>query len=77
MIIETSRGYVKLAVGERRIQVYGEAYYPKDKPWYFLASGKSIRQWENGVPVAADEINLIKQTLEKDFQDKGWHLEWG
>jgi hypothetical protein len=67
---------VKFSVGSQTITVYGEAYGPGFGNPNFVAYVKSLKHWDNGTSVRPDELDLIKKTLEKDFLDNGWHLEW-
>jgi hypothetical protein len=76
MIIDSSRGWVRVSVGGRIIKIYGERVFPDDDSNYFVTSTKSITKWETGEPLKPDEMDIVKNTLEQDFRNKGDVLKW-
>ncbi len=76
MILRESRDWIQISVGDRTVTVYGESLFPRNKPWRFNASTRSITTWDDGQPVTKEEVVLIKSVLEQDFRDRGDPLEW-
>jgi hypothetical protein len=76
VIINDSRGWVRLSVNGRLIKIYGEQIAPKDEPKYFVTSMRSLSHWETGEAATDEEMAEIKATLEKDFEKAGNLLRW-
>jgi len=46
MIVEITRSYVRISVGEKTVKVEGEAYAPGYGSPNFVAYANSIRKWD-------------------------------
>jgi uncharacterized membrane protein len=75
MIIEAYSGYVKLDIAGRVVTVSGERYSAGFGNPTFVAYISSIDKWDDGKIVLPYDVELITNTLKKDFADKGWTLE--
>jgi Immunity protein 74 len=72
-IINVSRGYLRLRVGERTMKLSGEAM-ASGSPVNFYADLVSIKQWEDSTPVTDAERDEIVRELPEVARKRGWVL---
>jgi hypothetical protein len=78
MILEVSRGHIKVRIGERIATVSGEMFFPDNDKLGFAVYSRTIKYWDSpdqDVPITSAEKQLILDDIEADFAKGGHVLE--
>ncbi|WP_369124957.1 MULTISPECIES: Imm74 family immunity protein [unclassified Pseudomonas] len=78
MILEVSRGHVRVQVGGRVVTVQGEMFFPKNEKMGFVLYRDSIRTWDKPNELdalTADEVNSLIAEIQDEFSRGGHTLE--
>ncbi|MHC8335205.1 Imm74 family immunity protein [Pseudomonas sp. LB3P25] len=78
MILEISRGYIQVKIGDRVATAQGEMFFPgNDKIGFVLYRG-SLKFWDapdRNQILTADDINMVIDDIQADFSKGGHTLE--
>ncbi|WP_180727632.1 Imm74 family immunity protein [Paraburkholderia largidicola] len=75
MILDVSRGHIRVKIGNRVVTVQGEMFFPGNDKLGFVVFSDSIKFWDppdQTSPVLSSEKNLILDDIRADF-DRGGH----
>lgn len=78
MILEVSRGHIKVKIGERTATIPGEMFFPKKDKLGFAVFSNSIKNWDppdQTSPITPEELAVILDEIRADFQKGGHTLE--
>ena len=78
MILEMTRGHIKLKVGERTVTIYGEALLPSSGEPDFVCGRNSIKAWEpphEKEPLTEEARDQIIEMIRKELAEKKMTLE--
>ncbi|WP_093479075.1 Imm74 family immunity protein [Halopseudomonas yangmingensis] len=76
MILEVSRGYIKVSLRGRLIKVPGEMFFPENGKIGFAISKREIKFWDaqkNQALLSSEDIKEVIEDISQDF-NKGGHI---
>ena len=78
MIIEISRGHLKVRIGDRVTTVSGEMFFPSKEELGFIVYSESINYWDapkDKIQIHENEKKEILASITAEFKTKGRILE--
>lgn len=78
MILEVSRGHIKVGLRGRVVTVPGEMFFPADDKLGFAVFEKEIKAWDSpyeSVLLASEEVQEVIDDIRQDFAKGGHTLE--
>ena len=78
MILEVSRGHIKVNIRGRVIRVPGEMFFPPNDKMGFAIYKNEIKSWEppdDSEQLTSDEIKEVIECIRQDFAKGGHTLE--
>ena len=75
MILEVSRGYIKVGIASRIVTVPGEMFFPPNDKMGFAIFKNEIKCWDppnETDQLTSEDISVVIQEIQQDF-DKGGH----
>lgn len=78
MILEVSRGHIKVELLGKRLTVPGEMFFPPDEKMGFVVFEKGIKSWDEpnaGVALTKAEVDAVIEDIRQDFAKGGHTLE--
>ena len=78
MIVNITRGHIKIEINNRVAIVQGEMFFPEDNKLGFVVYSDTIRFWEKpheSIPISNTEKQLILNDIAADFSKEGHTLE--
>lgn len=78
MILEVSRGHIKVKIGDRTVTAQGEMFFPGNDKMGFVLYKKSMRFWDapnQNQIVTIDDIDMVVADIQTDFSTGGHTLE--
>lgn len=74
MVIDISRGHIKVKVGEKIATLEGEMFFPGNDKMGFVLYRDSIKRWDNqDQTISPTEVEAIINEIQLDFA-KGGHI---
>ena len=78
MILEVSRGHIKVKIRDRVVTVPGEMFFPPNEKMGFAIFEKEIKFWDapnESEALTSDEIKEVVEDIRQDFAKGGHTLE--
>ena len=75
MIVDMTPSSIRIAIGERTVTIYGEAYHRGYGSPDFVAYRSSLTAWDDGTPISESEKVTIERELSSAASSEGWTLE--
>jgi len=72
--MKLTRSTLQLEVDGRGVTIAGEAYLPGHGSPDFLVYADTIRSWDDGTPVSADERFKIIRTVTQEAEREGLNV---
>jgi hypothetical protein len=76
MLLEVTRGHIKVKIGEKTATLQGEMFFPGDNKIGFVLYTNSIKSWDSpnhGQPISPADSQAIIADIQDDFT-KGGHI---
>lgn len=78
MILDVSRGHIKVKIMNRVATVQGEMFFPGNDKLGFVIYSDTIQFWDaphQAIPISATEKQLILDDIRADFDSGGHTLD--
>ena len=78
MILEVSRGHIKVEIRGRVVTVPGEMFFPQDNKLGFAIFEKDIKFWDSpndSEKLTSNEVKEVVEDIRQDFAKGGHTLE--
>lgn len=78
MILEVSRGHIKVQLGEKVATAQGEMFFPGNDKMGFLLYRGALKFWDapnQNLHMTIDDVNMVIDDIRADFLKGGHVLE--
>lgn len=78
MILEVSRGYIRVKIGGKTATAQGEMFFPGNNKMGFVLYKGSLRFWDapdQDQHMSIDDVDMVINDIQTDFSKGGHTLE--